>query len=148
AAVGRLLAEQGIAVVYGGSRVGLMGALAEAALEAGGSVFGVIPGALMNREVAHMELTDLRVVGSMHERKSQMAALADAFLALPGGLGTLEGFFEILTWAQLGFHGKPCGLLNVNGFYDPLVSFLDHMVRQGFLSRAHRSMVVVEADPE
>jgi len=145
-ALGRLLAGEGLALVYGGSRVGLMGRLAEAALSAGGTVIGVMPGALMNREVAHQQLTELRVVDSMHARKTEMVELADAFIALPGGLGTLEGFCELLTWAQLGFHGKPCGILNVGGYYTPLVAFLDQMVREGFLSRIHREMVIVESD--
>jgi hypothetical protein len=146
--LGRLLASEGLGLVYGGSRVGLMGCLAQAALDAGGVVVGIIPGALMNREVAHHDLTDLRIVGSMHARKSEMVDISDAFIALPGGLGTLEGFCEILTWAQLGFHGKPCGILDVGGYYKPLVGFLDHMVREGFLSESHRAMVVVEAEPE
>lgn len=146
--LGRLLAREGIALVYGGSRMGVMGRLADAALEAGGVVIGVIPGALMNREVAHQGLTDLRIVGSMQARKAEMVQLSDAFVALPGGLGTLESFCEILTWAQLGLHGKPCGILDVGGFYQPFVRFLDHTVREGFVSLSHRRMVVVETDPE
>src|SRR5687767_3523276 len=117
-------------------------------LQAGGKVVGIIPGAVMNRELAHQELTELRVVRSMHERKSEMAELSDAFVALPGGLGTLEAFFELLTWAQLGLHQKPCAILDVNGFFQPLVRFLDHMAREGFTSKSHREMVLVEEDPE
>lgn len=145
--MGRLLAEEGIGLVYGGSRVGVMGRLADATLQAGGRVVGVIPGALVDREVAHQELTELRVVGSMHERKAAMAELADAFVALPGGLGTLEEFCEVLTWAQLGLHRKPCGVLDVGGYFEPLVELLDHMVREGFLARSHRAMVQVESTP-
>lgn len=146
--MGQLLAREGIGLVYGGSRVGVMGRLADSALEAGGRVVGVIPAALVDREVAHRGLTELRVVGSMHERKSAMAELADAFVALPGGLGTLEEFCEVLTWAQLGLHRKPCGVLDVGGYFEPLVALLDHMVREGFLARTHRAMVQVEAVPE
>ena len=146
--LGGLLASEGIELVYGGARVGVMGRLADSVLEAGGRVTGVIPGVLMNREVAHQELTDLRVVRSMHDRKAEMAELADAFMALPGGLGTLEEFCEVLTWGQLGLHRKACGLLDVGGFYQPLVRFLDHMVAEGFLSKSHRGIVLVERDPE
>lgn len=145
---GQLLAREGIELVYGGSRVGMMGRLAAATLQAGGRVIGVMPGALMNREVAHQELTELRVVKSMHERKSEMAQLADAFVALPGGLGTLEAFCELLTWTQLGLHQKPCAMLDVAGYFQPLVRFFDHMTRQGFMSRMHRQMVLVEEDPD
>ncbi len=145
--LGRTLAGSGITVVYGGASVGLMGALADAALEAGGEVIGVIPKALQEREISHLSLTDLRVVGSMHERKALMSGLSDGFIAMPGGAGTLEEFFEVWTWAQLGEHGKPCGLLNVEGYYDPMLAFLDHMVTQGFLSKEHRSMVLVERGP-
>jgi uncharacterized protein (TIGR00730 family) len=146
--LGQMLAGAGITLVYGGASVGLMGTLADAALEAGGQVIGVIPKALQEREISHGNLTDLRVVGSMHERKALMAALSNGFIAMPGGAGTLEEFFEIWTWAQLGEHGKPCGLLNVEGYYDPMLAFLDHMVVQGFLSRKHRAMVLVESEPE
>lgn len=146
--LGRLLAREDVALVYGGSRMGMMGRLADAALGAGGVVIGVMPGALMDREVAHLEITDLRVVESMHARKAEMVELSDAFIMLPGGLGTLEGFCEILTWAQLGFHGKPCGILDVGGYYQPLVRFLDHMVREGYLSENNRAMVMVESAPE
>lgn len=145
---GEALARRGIGLVYGGGGIGLMGVLADAAVSAGGDVIGVIPEALMAREVAHRGLTDLRVVASMHERKALMAELADAFVALPGGFGTLEEFCEALTWAQLGIHRKPCGLLNVEGFFDPLLSLFDHAVRERFVSPDHRSLVVVEEDPE
>jgi len=146
--MGQALARRGIGLVYGGGGIGLMGILADAALSAGGDVVGVIPEALMAREVAHGGLTDLRVVASMHERKALMAELSDAFVALPGGFGTLEEFCETLTWVQLGIHRKPCGLLNVEGFFDPLLSFFDHAVRERFVSPDHRSLVVVEEDPE
>jgi uncharacterized protein (TIGR00730 family) len=145
---GEALARRGIGLVYGGGGIGLMGVLADAAVSAGGDVIGVIPKALMAREVAHRGLPDLRVVASMHERKALMAELADAFVALPGGFGTLEEFCEALTWAQLGIHRKPCGLLNVEGFFDPLLSLFDHAVRERFVSPDHRSLVVVEEDPE
>lgn len=146
--LGQTLAGSGITLVYGGASVGLMGALADAALEAGGQVIGVIPKALQEREISHGNLTDLRVVGSMHERKALMSELSDGFIAMPGGAGTLEEFFEIWTWAQLGEHGKPCGLLNVAGYYNPMLAFLDHMVLQGFLSEKHRAMVLVEGEPK
>ncbi|MFZ1060565.1 MAG: TIGR00730 family Rossman fold protein [Candidatus Rokuibacteriota bacterium] len=146
--MGEALARRGIGLVYGGGGIGLMGVLADAAVSAGGDVIGVIPEALMAREVAHRGLPDLRVVASMHERKALMAELADAFVALPGGFGTLEEFCEALTWAQLGIHRKPCGLLNVEGFFDPLLSLFDHAVRERFVSPDHRSLVVVEEDPE
>lgn len=148
AGVGALLADRGVTVVYGGSRVGLMGRLADAALEGGADVVGVIPRPLLHREVGHEGLTELRIVESMHERKSLMAELSDGFLALPGGLGTLEEFFEVLTWGQLGMHRKPCGLLDVGDYYRPLVRFLDHAVTQGFLAASHRGMVLVGDDPE
>ena len=146
--MGEALARRGIGLVYGGGGIGLMGVLADAAVSAGGDVIGVIPEALMAREVAHRGLADLRVVASMHERKALMAELADAFVALPGGFGTLEEFCESLTWAQLGIHRKPCGLLNVEGFFDPLLLLFDHAVRERFVSPDHRSLVVVEEDPE
>jgi uncharacterized protein (TIGR00730 family) len=145
---GNILAREGIGLVYGGSRVGMMGRLAAATLQAGGKVVGVIPGAVMNRELAHQELTELRVVKSLHERKSEMAALSDGFVALPGGLGTLEAFCELLTWGQLGLHRKPCAILNVGGYFQPLVGFFDHMTQEGYMGRAHRDMVLVEEDPE
>lgn len=141
-AVGRILAEQELRLVYGGGRVGLMGILADAALAAGGTVVGVIPRSLADKEIAHAGLTELHVVGSMHERKMLMADLADGFIALPGGFGTLEEFCEVLTWAQLGLHRKPCGLLNVAGFYDPLLALLDHAAAEGFVRAEHQAMVL------
>lgn len=146
-AVGTLLAERGIGLVYGAGNVGLMGALADAALAAGGEVIGVIPEALVQWEVAHQGLTELRIVGSMHERKAQMADLSDAFLALPGGFGTLEELCEVLTWSQLGIHAKPCGLLNVESYFDPLLRLFDQAVDEAFLRTAHRSLVLEERDP-
>src|ERR671933_58213 len=146
--LGRALSEAGVALVYGGGRVGLMGVLADAVLGSGGEAIGVIPKALVRREIAHMGLSDLRVVGSMHERKALMSELSEGFVALPGGIGTLEEFFEVLSWAQLGVHRKPCGLLNVEGYYDPLLAFFDSVVARGFLSEEHRSMVLVETEPE
>jgi uncharacterized protein (TIGR00730 family) len=145
--LGRLLAQRGIGIVYGGSSVGLMAALADAMMDELGDVIGVIPRMLVEREVANKALTDLRIVESMHERKALMAKLADGFVALPGGIGTLEEFFETWTWAQLGMHSKPCGLLNVAGYFDPLLTFLDHAVSEKFVREVHRAMVVVERDP-
>jgi len=145
--LGRLLAQEGVALVYGGGSVGLMGELADSVLSAGGEVIGVIPHALWAREVGHRGLTDLRIVDTMHERKALMADLADAFIALPGGLGTLEEIFEIWTWAQLGLHEKPLGFLDVNGFYTPLLRFLDDAMRASFLKEQHRAIAVVERDP-
>lgn len=146
--LGEILAERGITLVYGGGNIGLMGVLADAVLEKGGRAIGVIPHGLAAREVAHSGLTELRVVDSMHERKAMMADLADGFIALPGGLGTVEEFCEILTWAQLGIHVKPCGLLNVAGYFDALVEFLDKAVRERFLRPEHRAMLLMESDPE
>jgi uncharacterized protein (TIGR00730 family) len=146
--MGRLMARHGLGLVYGGGNVGLMGELAEAALMEGGEVIGVIPRALLEREVGLTELPDLRVVDSMHERKALMAELSDGFVALPGGIGTLEEFFEVWTWAQLGMHHKPCALLNAAGYYDDLIAFLDRMVERGFLREAHRGLVMVETEPE
>lgn len=146
-ALGTLLGEQAIDVVYGGASVGLMGALADAALAAGGRVVGVIPAHLVNREVAHPGLSDLHITATMHERKSLMADLAEGFAALPGGFGTLEELAEITTWAQLGLHQKPIGLLNVNGFFDVLLQFVDHMVTEGFVSAAHRDLLVTRDSP-
>jgi uncharacterized protein (TIGR00730 family) len=146
--LGRLLASRGLGLVYGGGNVGLMGIVANAVIAAGGEVTGVIPHALLRREVGHGSLPDLRVVGTMHERKALMAELADGFIAMPGGIGTLDEWFEIWTWAQLGLHRKPCGLLDVAGYYGPLISFLDHMVEQRFLRDSHRAMVLVDDDPE
>ena len=134
--------------MYGGGSLGLMGALADAVIDAGGEIIGVIPLALAEREHAHPGCSELRVVGSMHERKALMSELADAALALPGGLGTLEEMLEFVTWSQLGIHAKPCGLLNVRGYYAPLVSVLEQAVAQGFLDPAHRELMLVEADPE
>jgi uncharacterized protein (TIGR00730 family) len=144
---GRLLAQRGVGLVYGGSSVGLMAALADSAIDDFGEVIGVIPRVLVEREVANTSLTDLRIVDSMHQRKALMAELADGFVALPGGIGTLEEFFEVWTWAQLGMHAKPCGLLNVGGYFDPLLEFLDHAVEERFVRDVHRSMVIVESDP-
>lgn len=146
-ALGTLLAREGIGLVYGGASVGLMGRLADAALAAGGEVVGVIPRGILEREVAHKGLADLRVVGSMHERKALMAELADGFVALPGGVGTLEELFEVWTWAQLGSHEKPCALLNIAGYYDRLLGFLDHVVGEGFMRAAHRDMLLVADEP-
>jgi uncharacterized protein (TIGR00730 family) len=148
AAFGRLLAARGIGLVYGGAQRGLMGAIANAVLEAGGQVIGVIPRAMVDREIAHRGLTELRVVGSMHERKALMAELSDGFVALPGGIGTFEELFEVWTWSQLGLHQKPCGLLNVGGFYDRLSGFLDHVVGEGFLQPVQRAALLIESDGE
>jgi uncharacterized protein (TIGR00730 family) len=142
-----LLAERGIGLVYGGGRVGLMGVLADTALAAGGEVIGVMPQALVDREIAHEGLTELRVVASMHERKALMAELSDAFVAVPGGIGTLEELIEIYTWSQLGIHAKPCGVLNVDGYYDHLAAFLDHAVAVGFLKPEHRAVLSVASEP-
>ncbi len=147
AELGRLLAARGLRVVYGGAHVGTMGALADAVLAAGGEITGVIPEHLVDAEVAHRGLTDLRVVASMHERKALMAELSGAFVALPGGLGTLEEFAEVVTWAQLGLHAKPTGLLNLLGYYDGLLAFLDHASEERFLRPAHREMVISRPDP-
>ena len=147
ASLGRDLARRGIRTVYGGAHVGTMGALADAALAAGGEVIGVIPGHLVAAEVAHQGLTDLRVVASMHERKALMADLADGFIALPGGLGTLEEFAEVTTWTQLGLHAKPTGLLNLLGFYDHLLSFFDHVTAERFMRPEHRDLVIARSDP-
>ena len=145
--LGHTLGARGIGVVYGGACVGLMGVMADAALAAGTDVTGVIPSALVAKEIAHRGLTDLRVVASMHERKALMAELSDAFIALPGGWGTLDELFEVLTWGQLGLHRKPCGLLNAHGYFDRLLSFLDHTVEQGFVRREYRSMIAVSPSP-
>jgi len=146
AAFGRLLAESGIGVVYGGASIGLMAAVADAALEAGGEVIGVIPQALVDREVAHDGLSDLRIVHSMHERKALMAELSDGFVALPGGVGTLEELFEVWTWSHLGLHSKSCALLDVQGFYSGLHTFVDHMETEGFLRPGVRDMLIVERE--
>ncbi len=143
-----LLADRGIGLVYGGGRVGLMGVLADTALAAGGEVIGVMPQALVDREIAHTGLTELRVVDSMHERKALMADLSDAFVAVPGGIGTLEELIEVYTWSQLGIHTKACGVLNVAGYYDHLAAFLDHAVAAGFLKPAHRAVLTVASEPD
>tara|TARA_R110000868_G_scaffold53744_5_gene168567 strand:- start:6665 stop:7246 length:582 start_codon:yes stop_codon:yes gene_type:complete len=144
--VGARIAEAGLTIVYGGGRVGLMGEVADGALEAGGKVLGVIPEFLALKEIAHLGLTDLYVVQSMHARKAKMAFLSDAFIALPGGIGTMEELFEIWTWGQLGQHRKPVGLLNINGYYDDLVAFLDKMAAQNFLAADHRASLIVASD--
>ncbi len=146
-ALGRELAARGVGLVYGGGRVGLMGAVADAVLERSGEAIGVIPRTLMDRELGHRGLTELRVVETMHERKARMAELADGFVALPGGIGTLEELVEVFTWSQLGIHAKPCGLLDVHGFYGGLAGFLDHMVSEGFLREQHRGVLLREAEP-
>jgi uncharacterized protein (TIGR00730 family) len=146
--LGESFAARNIELVYGGATVGLMGRLADAVLQRGGRVTGVIPQALVDKEIAHTGLTDLRIVNSMHERKALMADLADAFIALPGGFGTLEEFCEVLTWSQLGLHRKNCGLLNVNGYYDGLLSLFDHAVAEGFLKAGNRKLVQSESDPD
>lgn len=144
--VGRLLAEREIELIYGGGKVGLMGAVADACLGAGGRVIGVIPQGLMDREVGHPGLTELRVVGSMHERKALMADLAEGFLCLPGGYGTWDEFCEILTWAQLGLHTHACGLLNVAGYYDPLLAMADRAREEGFVREEYRRLMLADAD--
>ncbi len=146
--VGKLVAASGVRLVYGGGRVGLMGALADAAIAAGGEVVGVIPKALVDRELAHRGVTDLRVVGSLHERKALMYGMSDAFITLPGGLGTLEEFFEAWTLAQLGLLPKPIGLLEVNGFFTPLLNYLDGVVGSGLIRPDDRQMLLVDSDPE
>ena len=144
--VGSELARRSIGLVYGGGNVGLMGVVADAVLASGGHVIGVIPEALMTKELGHKSIQDLRVVKTMHERKALMAELSDGFVALPGGIGTFEEFFEIVTWAQLGFHSKPCALLNVNAFYDPLLHLLDHAINEQFVKPKQRDLVLVESN--
>lgn len=144
--LGTALAKAGTGLVYGGAQVGLMGAVADAAVAAGGEVIGVIPRQLVERELAHGGLTELREVGSMHERKAMMADLSDGFIALPGGVGTFEELFEVWTWAQLGHHQKPCALLNVGGYYDKLIAFLDHAMNEGFMKQPYREMLIVAPD--
>ncbi len=146
--LGMAIACRGAELVYGGGGTGLMGVVADAVLENGGRVRGVIPGPLVDRELAHHGITSLEIVGSMHERKARMADLADAFVALPGGLGTLEELMEIWTWAQLGIHAKPCGLVNTAGYYDPLMAMIDRMVVERFVGTVYRDLVLVDADPE
>jgi len=147
-ALGKELTKRNIALVYGGASVGVMGAVADTVLEAGGHVIGVMPTFLEQREISHKNLSELIVVESMHERKAKMAELADGFIALPGGPGTLEEFFEIFTWAQLGLHQKPCGLLNINNYYTPLVSLFNHMTEEQFLQEKYRSMALVDTEPQ
>jgi uncharacterized protein (TIGR00730 family) len=146
--LGRALVKRGYGLVYGGGNVGLMTVIADAALELSGHVTGVIPENLVAKEVAHLGLSDLRLVRSMHERKAVMAQLSDGFIAMPGGIGTLEEFFEVLSWAQLGLHNKPCGLLNVGGYYQALIDFLDHAEAEDFVQSKHRALLFVEEDPE
>jgi uncharacterized protein (TIGR00730 family) len=145
--LGRDLIARNYGLVYGGGNVGLMTVIADTVLELNGHVTGVIPNTLVSKEVAHQGLSDLRVVNSMHERKALMAELSDGFIALPGGIGTMEEFFEVLSWAQLGIHEKPCGLLNVAGYYDPLMQFLDHAVAEDFIKPKHRALLLVENEP-
>jgi uncharacterized protein (TIGR00730 family) len=146
-ALATVLVEHKLGIVYGGGNVGLMGVLADAALGCGGEVIGVIPQKLVDKEVAHRGVTKLRIVETMHERKALMNDLSDAFIALPGGFGTLDEFFEVLTWSQLGFHGKPCALLNVAGYYDRMLAMLDHAVTERLLRPAHRELVIADTDP-
>ncbi|MCE0916561.1 TIGR00730 family Rossman fold protein [Pseudomonas sp. NMI760_13] len=147
-ALGQAIARRGLTLVYGGGAVGLMGTVADAALAAGGEVIGIIPQSLMNAEIGHKGLTRLEVVDGMHARKARMAELSDAFIALPGGLGTLEELFEVWTWGQLGYHAKPLGLLDVNGFYEKLGGFLDQIVEEGFVRPQHRAMLLLGQQPE
>ena len=145
--LGQELVARGYGLVYGGGNVGLMNVIADTVLALAGEVVGVIPNALVSKEVAHRGLTELHRVGSMHERKALMAELSDGFIAMPGGIGTMEEFFEVLSWAQLGLHEKPCGLLNVSGYYDSLIQFLDHAVSQDFIKPKHRALLIVEREP-
>jgi uncharacterized protein (TIGR00730 family) len=145
--LGRELVARGYGLVYGGGKVGLMTVIADTVLELKGHVTGVIPSSLVSKEVAHLGLSDLRVVDSMHERKALMAELSDGFIAMPGGIGTMEELFEVLSWAQLGLHDKPCALLNVAGYYDPLIQFIDHAVAQDFIKPKHRALLIVDSDP-
>jgi uncharacterized protein (TIGR00730 family) len=146
--LGRLLVERGYGLVYGGGNVGLMNVIANTMLALHGHVTGVIPDTLVSKEVAHQGLSDLRIVNSMHERKALMAELSVGFIALPGGIGTMEEFFEVLSWAQLGIHEKPCGLLNVAGYFDLLTNFMNHAVEHDFIKPKHRALMIVESDPE
>ena len=145
--LGHELVARGYGLVYGGGNVGLMNVIADTVLGLSGEVIGVIPNSLVSKEVAHGGLTELRVVGSMHERKAVMAELSDGFIAMPGGIGTMEEFFEVLSWAQLGLHDKPCGLLNVSGYYDGLIRFLDHAVSDDFIKPKHRALMLVDEIP-
>jgi uncharacterized protein (TIGR00730 family) len=146
--LGQRLAQKGIGLVYGGASIGMMGRVARSALDHGGEVIGVIPKDIAEMEVAFGELCDLRIVGSMHERKSLMADLSDGFIAMPGGLGTVEEFFEVLTWAQLGFHTKPCGVLNICGYFDKLIEFVEHSIAEEFINGKHRELILTDDDPE
>ena len=147
-AMGRLMADAGIGLVFGGGSVGLMGVVADAVLDAGGEVIGVLPEMLATKELRHTGVADMRLVADMHERKALMAELSDAFIALPGGYGTFEELFEVITWAQLGIHRKPIGLLNTAGYFDPLVRLIDHAVQEGFIKPAHRQLILVEERPD
>ncbi|MBF8754417.1 TIGR00730 family Rossman fold protein [Pseudomonas guariconensis] len=147
-ALGQAIARRGLTLVYGGSSVGLMGAVADAAMAAGGEVIGVMPQSLIDAEIGHKSLPRLEVVDGMHARKARMAELSDAFIALPGGLGTLEELFEVWTWGQLGYHAKPLGLLDANGFYEKLGGFLDHIVEEGFVRPQHRAMLLLGKQPD
>ena len=147
-AVAEALVSRNIRLVYGGASIGIMGLVADQVLKLGGQVVGVIPKGLAHKEVAHQQLTELHITQSMHERKMRMAELADGFIALPGGIGTLEEFFEIWTWAQLGIHNKPCGLLNVEGYYDSLIGFLDHVLAEQFVKKHHHELLMVDSNPD
>ncbi|WP_410769931.1 TIGR00730 family Rossman fold protein [Fontibacillus sp. BL9] len=147
-ALGKELAARGLTLVYGGSSIGLMGSVADSVLEHGGQAIGVLPVFLENREIAHKNLSQLVIVDSMHERKAKMAELADGFVVLPGGTGTMDEFFEIFTWAQLGLHSKPCGLLNINHYYDPLIAMFNHMADEQFLQEKYRSMALADTTPK
>ena len=146
--LGKVLVKKNIGLIYGGGKVGLMGVIADEVLASGGEVIGVIPQSLVNREVAHQNVTQMHIVNSMHERKALMADLSDGFMALPGGMGTLDEFCEILTWAQLGIHQKPCGILNVENYFTPLLAMFDHAMREGFLRDTHRALVIEATEPE
>jgi uncharacterized protein (TIGR00730 family) len=146
--LGNAIAKRNICLVYGGARVGLMGEIASTVIRAKGEVIGVIPKDLVEKEVAHSNLSDLRIVGTMHERKSLMAELSDGFIAMPGGFGTMEEIFEAITWAQLSFHDKPCGFLNIKGYYNDLIKFLDHSVEENFIVPEHRAMIIIDDEPE
>jgi uncharacterized protein (TIGR00730 family) len=146
--LGKALVAHGLDLVYGGATVGCMGAVADAVMESGGKVIGVIPKKLANVEIAHEHLTELHIVDTMHERKALMAEYADGFIALPGGTGTLEEWFEVFTWAQLGYHNKPCALLNINKYYTPILSLFDHMIEQGFVKEAYKNLILIDDDSE
>lgn len=146
-ALARELVNHGIGLVYGGASVGIMGSIADTVLNNGGEAIGIMPQSLFEKEVSHSNLTELKIVGSMHERKALMAEISDGFIALPGGLGTLEELFETLTWSQLGFHKKPCGLLNTRNYFHHLTTFLDHTVSEGFVGKIHRDMLLIEQEP-